>query len=80
MTYIEGLRLSIRPTGQISANRKTIGDITELSIQAFDQREECQSKIQALQVSPFLTCSLSMSKYNQLTPTLNPDLVGKSEK
>ncbi len=35
---------------RIAANRKTIGDITELSIQAFDQREECQSKIQALQV------------------------------
>ena len=35
---------------KIASNRKTIGDITELSIQAFDQREECQSKIQALQV------------------------------
>lgn len=36
---------------KIATNRKTIGDITELSIQAFDQREECQSKIQALQVN-----------------------------
>lgn len=34
---------------KIAANKKTIADITELAIQAFDQRDECQSKIQALQ-------------------------------
>ena len=34
--------------GVLAANKKTIADITEMAIQAFDQRDECQSKIQAL--------------------------------
>ena len=35
---------------KIAANKKTIADITEMAILAFDQRDEAQSKITALQV------------------------------
>ena len=35
---------------KIAANKKTIADITEMAILAFDQRDEAQSKITAFQV------------------------------
>jgi hypothetical protein len=35
---------------KIAGNKKTIADITEMAILAFDQRDEAQSKITALQV------------------------------
>ena len=31
---------------KIATNKKTISDLTELAIQAYDQRDEAQSKIQ----------------------------------
>jgi len=36
---------------KIAANKKTVADITEMAILAFDQRDEAQSKISAFQVS-----------------------------
>ena len=33
---------------KIASNKKTISDLTELAIQAYDQRDEAQSKIQAM--------------------------------
>jgi len=36
---------------KIAVNKKTISDITEMAILAFDQRDEAQSKISAFQVS-----------------------------
>lgn len=38
---------------KIAANKKTIADITEMAILAFDQRDEAQSKISAFQVRIF---------------------------
>ena len=38
---------------KIAANKKTIADITEMAILAFDQRDEAQSKITAFQVDSF---------------------------
>ena len=35
---------------KIAGNKKVIADITEMAILAFDQRDEAQSKITALQV------------------------------
>ncbi len=35
---------------KIASNKKTIADITEMAILAFDQRDEAQSKITAFQV------------------------------
>ena len=40
---------------KIAANKKTIADITEMAILAFDQRDEAQSKITAFQVYIFIS-------------------------
>jgi hypothetical protein len=40
---------------KIAANKKTISDITEMAILAFDQRDEAQSKITAFQVKLHFT-------------------------
>ena len=58
---------------KISANKKTIADITELAIQAFDQRDECQSKIQALQERNEKDASQYASELKELQRTLDHD-------
>ena len=44
---------------KIAGNKKVIADITEMAILAFDQRDEAQSKITALQVKQNLKGFLS---------------------
>ena len=38
---------------KIAGNKKTIADLTELAIQAYDQRDEAQSKIVAMKERDF---------------------------
>ena len=43
---------------KIAGNKKVIADITEMAILAFDQRDEAQSKITALQVKQEISTRL----------------------
>ena len=45
---------------KIAGNKKVIADITEMAILAFDQRDEAQSKITALQVKSLKTVESSI--------------------
>ena len=58
---------------KIQANKKTIADITELAIQAFDQRDECQSKIQALQERNTKDAQQYAAELKELQRTLDHD-------
>ncbi len=40
---------------KIAGNKKTIADLTELAIQAYDQRDEAQSKIVAMKESYYIS-------------------------
>ena len=44
---------------KIAGNKKVIADITEMAILAFDQRDEAQSKITALQVKSLNTRAMN---------------------
>ncbi|XP_059086891.1 coiled-coil domain-containing protein 63-like [Tigriopus californicus] len=58
---------------KIAVNKKTIADITELAIQAFDQRDECQSKIQALQERNEKDAQQYAAELKELQRTLDHD-------
>lgn len=58
---------------QIAGNKKVVADITEMAILAFDQRDEAQSKITALQDRNEKDAQQYASELKELQRTLDHD-------